>query len=111
MPIILESVIPEGTTSYLTVTFLGEDGTLQSPSVATYRVHDKASQTELVAETPLTITNPVVISLLGGIANRIVNSALGRETRVVTIHGEYGAEDDVNESFEYQVANLRFLTS
>lgn len=100
----------ERSTGYLTVTFLDKDGLPAAPASLSYRIDDLMSGTEIRGETTIGSGASVEI-VLSPSDNLIVNAARPEENRIVTISASYGVDDEINDEYEYQVLNLRFLTS
>lgn len=105
----MESV-NEQTTSYLDVTFRDRDGTPSSPSSATYTVTDAATGTVLRTATAINPIAAQVTITLTPEDNTIVNAAKKAEIRIVTIESTYGASDELNDEFRYELVNLNVVT-
>lgn len=99
--------INEGTTAYLTVTFKDKAGVNAAPTSATYRVDCLTTGTAIRAATALPAGASVELTLTKT-DNRIVTPANVRERRRVTVVGTYGADDQVQEEYDYDVLNLKF---
>lgn len=102
--------VNEGTTAYLSVTFLDKDGAEQEPATVTYRVHEMATGVQIRGDTSVTPGETVEITL--SVAdNAILNQAALYETHVVTVAATYGEGDAVRSQYQYRVRNLRAVTS
>lgn len=98
--------INEGSTGYLTVTFLDKNGLAAAPVSATYRIHDVLSGTEIRAETAITPIAAQVEITLTPADNTLVNEVNSSEPRRVTAVAVYGQADGVKADFVYEVKNL-----
>ena len=98
-------VVKERTTAYLTVTFRDKAGTAVAPAAATYSVYDMTTGTEIRAATAISPAPSVEITL-GATDNAIQNPGNARERRRVTVRATFGADDELNDEFEYYVQNL-----
>ncbi len=101
------SVVNEGSSSTLTITFRDKDGVEFAPSSATYQVNDEKIQAVMLPETALPAGSSVEVEMTPAI-NTIVNDCNPTETRVVTIRATYGSEK-LTEEYKYKVKNLRFI--
>jgi hypothetical protein len=102
--------VNEGSTAYLSVTFLDKAGAAQEPLSVTYRVHEMATGAQIRAETSVTPGATVEIALAPA-DNVVLHQAALYETHVVTVVGTYGASDAVQSQCQYRVRNLRVVTS
>jgi hypothetical protein len=101
------SVVNEGSSSYLTITFYDQNGIAAAPNSATYEVHDADTETVMLAETALPAGASVEVEMTPAV-NTIVNDEKTVETRIVTIQALYGSEA-INEEYRYKLKNLRFV--
>lgn len=102
------TVVNEGTTSYIRVSFTDQDGDDLVPSSITYRVDDLGSGQNLVPATSITPDAGVEIRIPPAI-NSLIAQGASSETRVATIEASYGAHDDVLiDEVRWLVKNLRF---
>lgn len=98
--------INEGTTGYLTINFKDKDGALEAPASATYRIDCLTNSQEIKTDTDITpIASSVEIELTAT-DNAIIDQAKPYEKRLVTVKASYGADDKINEEYEYNVINL-----
>lgn len=102
------ATVNEGTTAYLTVTFKDKAGVNAAPASATYRIDCLTTGAAIKATTPLPVGASVEITLTKT-DNRIVTAANVREQRRVTVVGAYGADDQVQHEYDYDVLNLKFV--
>ncbi len=99
--------VTEGSSAQLTVSFYNSAGAAATPVSASYKVTDKATGQELLAETEITpISSSVAVSLTPA-ANTLINQGLAYETRVVTVVAIYGDDDQFVGEHEYQLNNSR----
>lgn len=98
-------VVNERTTSYLTVDFKDKTGSSAAPATITYSVYCMTNAQVLRADTAITPGTDVEITL-NAADNAIINAASARERRRVTIKATYGANDELNDQYEYYVQNL-----
>lgn len=101
--------VNEGSTAYLTVTFLNKAGTPDAPNAVSYRVDDQSTGAEIKADTSIAAGSSVEIVLPPSV-NAITGSARGAYRRV-TVTGTYGADDAIREEFVYQIRQLRKVGS
>lgn len=102
--------VNEGTTSFLTVTFLNKNGVAETPSSASYSIKTEDG-VAIRAETAIGGLAGTVELTLTSVDNRIVNSLKQNEIHVVTIVGVYGSSSDkVTSEYRYQVNNLMGLS-
>lgn len=104
------TTVKEGSTAYLTVTFLNAEGAEEAPVSATWQIDDVASGTALL---PATTIDPIAASVeltLTPALNAIVNDLLAYEKRRITVKATYGAADKVNRAYTYDVQNLSAVT-
>ncbi len=106
---ILKQDVAEKTTCWITAAFTDRNGDASIPTSLTYRIDDQESGTAIKAETSVTPASSVDIKV-SPTENRILNSANEYETREVTIHAEFGVDDEQNSSMLYRVINLQFLS-
>lgn len=102
------ATVNEGTTAYLTVTFKDKAGVNAAPASATYRLDCLTTGTAIKPPTALPAGASVEVTLTKT-DNRIVTAANVRERRRVTVVGTYGADDQVQQEYDYDVLNLRFV--
>lgn len=101
--------VNEQSTAYLTVTFKDKAGAAVSPASASYRIDDVQSGTAVRADTALTPAAQVEITL-SPTDNTLVDPTKRQEIRRLTVTGVYGASDKVSAKYDYQLANLTFIT-
>ena len=104
----MESV-NEKSTSYVKVDFKDKDGNPSAPLTVDYKVHDEASGTVLRADGSVPAAASVVIAL-DDTDNTILNTEGKHEVRVVTVLATYGANDNLNKAFRYELVNLHVVT-
>lgn len=98
--------VKEGTTSYLTVTFLDKDGAPATPAAATYQVHDVLTGDTIRDTTVITPLASQVEIILTPADNSLLNAANPDELRRVTVAAVYGAADGVKDEYVYRLKNL-----
>jgi hypothetical protein len=98
-------MIPERSTSWLTIELYDKDGKLETPSSVVYSIMDVASKEILVPETNLPSSSVIEVELSPQV-NRIVNPKNKEETRRVTVIAYYGDNDSLTGEFDYIVKNL-----
>lgn len=104
----MANVVMEKSSAYLSVSFRDKAGAESNPASASWKAHDKASGRELQAETALPSGATVEITLPPSI-NTLVDTSKSFEIRVITVEALFGANDGVNQQFEYTVTNLAFV--
>ncbi len=97
--------VDERTTSYLTVAFKDKTGAAALPTAASYRIDCLTSGRVIRASTALAPSSSIEITLTPG-DNTIQVPGNTLETRRVTVHAEYGAGDEINDQYDYDVVNL-----
>jgi hypothetical protein len=97
--------VNEGSTAYLTVTFLDKDGNAEAPTSVTWEVHDVPGGEELQGATAIAAASEIEITLPPAV-NAILDDDKEWEQRRVTVKASYGASDAVNSTFDYRVLNL-----
>lgn len=100
--------VKERTTTYLTATFKDKAGAAQAPATAKYRIDCLTTGVAIRAETALAPAGAVEITLTKD-DTRIVNAQNVREIRRVTVMASYSATDEVNEEYDFDVLNLKYL--
>lgn len=101
--------VNEKSTAWLTVNSFDKDGVAEAPSTMTYRIDDVDSGTEILADTALTPATSVTIQLTPA-DNTLVDAARKQERHRVTVHTEFGVDDEHNEHFTYTVRNLEGIS-
>lgn len=99
--------INEGTTGYLTVNFKDKNDALEAPTSATYRIDCLTNGQEIKTDTPITPIASCVEIELTATDNTLVDQSNLVEKRLVTVSAVYGADDKLNDDYEYQILNLR----
>ncbi len=99
-------LVNQGTTAYLTITFLDKAGVAQAPSSASYRIDCLTSGLEIKDDTSLTPASSVEVTL-SATDNAIKLEANASERRLVTVTATYGTADAAVGEYEYHVKNLR----
>ncbi|MBI2801242.1 MAG: hypothetical protein HYX63_13355 [Gammaproteobacteria bacterium] len=98
-------VVKERTTSYLTVDFKDKGGLPAAPATVLYNVYCMTNAQVLRADTVVAPGTSIEITL-NATDNSIVNATNARERRRVTLKASYGANDELNDQYEYYVQNL-----
>lgn len=99
----MESV-NEGTTAYLSATFLNKAGVAEEPNTVHYRV-DNLDGTEIRDTTEVTAAETVEV-VLEPSDNRIINADGNYETRKVTFFATYADNEQVTGQYKYKVVPL-----
>jgi hypothetical protein len=97
--------VKERTTAYLTVTFKDKNGVAVAPNSASYRIDCLTSGQAVKAPTALAPASSIEITLTPA-DNAIRVATHVRETKRVTVSAIYGASDEVNDQYDYDVVNL-----
>jgi len=98
--------VKEGTSSYLTVTFLDKEGLPAAPASATYQVHDVLTGDTIRDTTAITPPASQVEIILTPADNSLVSLTNPEELRRVTVAAVYGANDGVKDEYVYRLKNL-----
>ena len=99
------SVVNEGSTAYLEISFYDKDNNAATPSTVTYRIDDLNSGAEIRADTSVSPASSVEITLTPD-DNKILDTTSAYEKRLVTIKTTFGTDDGMNEEYTYLVKNL-----
>lgn len=105
----MADLVKENSTAYLTASFKDKDKNLEAPASISYRVDDNLSGNEIRGDTPVTPAAAEVEIVLKPVDTAIVDNTKAKETRVVTVTGTYGVDDQVQDKFVFEVENLRFV--
>lgn len=97
--------VNEGTTAYLTVSFLDKAGAASAPSAVSYRIDCLTSGAQIKDDTSASASASVEITLSAA-DNALQSQARARERRRVTVTGTYGAADAVVDQYDYEIVNL-----
>lgn len=95
----------ERTSAYLTVTFRDKTGAAVSPSSVNYRIDCLTTGAAVRGLTGITPGASVEITLDAD-DNAVQVAANVREIRRVTVSATYGAGDEVNAQYDYEIVNL-----
>ena len=98
--------VNEQSTAYVAVTFYDKDGVTADPNSATYDLVDVISGERL--------KDGVVLSTVSGVGEIIVDktdttlkdATAKEELRRITVHGIYGASDEIHDTYYFQVVAL-----
>jgi hypothetical protein len=101
--------VNERSAARLTVDFLDFADSPSAPTSATYQVFVRDTGLELKAEAALTPAAQVEIDLDSD-STQIIDDAKSREAHTVLVKATYGAKDEVNGSFTFDVVNLKKLS-
>jgi hypothetical protein len=96
----------ERATTFITVTFSDEDGTLVTPDAATYRIDDEASRTNIQAATSIGSLSTSVDLEITSEQNAILRPRKPFEIRTVTVEFDYGAGKHGTGQYRYKLLNL-----
>lgn len=99
------TVINEGDTAYLTVTFKDKTGALAVPVTVTWQCIDLDSGAEMQAETSVSPGSSIEITIPVA-ANAMVDPAKAHETRRVIVKSTYGGSEAKNGQYDYRIRNL-----
>lgn len=102
-------VIPEGTTSYLSVTFKNKSGVATAPSSATWQAIDLDTGTSMKSSTAITPIADTVEVTIPPSVNAIHDESRKMETRRIIVIGVYGADDAVVGTFDYNLRNVEVV--
>ena len=91
------------------VTFKDADGVAVTPSNCRYRVDCVTTQTTIIDWTSVSAASSVDITIPSS-ANDIVNTHNTVETKRVTVQGNHGLTDQMNNWIDYDVVASEFYT-
>ncbi len=100
--------VNEGTTAYLSVSFLDKLGAPVAPSSVAWRIDCLTTGTAVLASTPA--TPGTVVELVITPAHNAILGSRPFERRRVTVEAGYGAGDGIKSQFDYLVRNLSAIT-
>lgn len=99
------TIIKEGDTAYLTVTFRDKTGVLAVPTTVTWDCIDLDSGQQMQAPTSVAPGSSVEITIPTAV-NAMVDSTKTHETRRVTVKSTYGGAEAKNGQYDYRIQNL-----
>ena len=102
-------VINEGSSGDLTASFFDSAGQTDVPTTVTVQIQCLTNNEEIRAEQSVTPASSILITLTPT-ENRIINQANQKERRRVTVKTTYGANDALNDHYDYLVHNLSQVT-
>ena len=91
--------VNEGSTAWLTVTFLDKNKEPEAPTTIFYRIDCLTTATAIKAETPVTPAASSVEIELTVMDNRIVKQSNKYEKRLVTVSCTYGVDEAMPEEY------------
>jgi hypothetical protein len=101
-------VIQEGSAWGLTYAYTDKDGAPETPTVATFEIHDEASGV-LMDSGSLTLASTVDITLTTS-ANTLNDSAKTQETRVLTVTNTYASSEDKQYiTYRWVIKRTKFI--
>lgn len=98
--------VNENSTAYISVTFYDKDEIAAQPSSATYDLVDENTGDVLRDNVTLSPTGGIVEITLTKADNVIIDATRTFEHRRLTVHGVYGADDEIHSEYVYEVENL-----
>jgi hypothetical protein len=104
----MPDTVNEKSSSYITASFLDRTGAVAQPDAAKYKLHDTLSGCQIRGATSVCPTLGVVTITFNAGDNTMINSALEKETRQVTLSGSYGSNEELHGEFFYDVFNLDY---
>lgn len=104
------SVLDEKTTGYLTAEFKDKNDDDAVPTSISYRIDCLTTGTAIKGATPVTPPAASVEIVLSSDDNRIITDTNKYERRIVTVTAIYGASDQINKEYKYDVKNLKAVT-
>ena len=101
--------INEGSSGDLTASFYNSAGQPDVPTTVTVQIQCLTNNQEIRAEQAVSPASSILIPITRT-ENRIINQANQIERRRVTVRTTYGAEDGLNDQYDYVVRNLSQVT-
>ena len=98
-------IVDEGTAVYLEFKLKDKAGALAVPTNLSYSVTCLTTGNVVRSSTPITAVSEGEI-MLDSDDTAIQNDANAMETKVVTLQALYGAKDQLNKEYQFQVRNL-----
>lgn len=100
------ATIIDGSTSFVTITFYGADGTTPvTPLSATWEVIDKTSKTVVKSATSIVPISSTITVTIPSSVNTLLNQYVLQEHRRLIIRAVYGADDEYVEYHDYLLKN------
>jgi hypothetical protein len=97
--------VNERSSAYITVNFLDKTGAPAVPSTVTYST--KCRSTGTAIKTDVTVTPAASVQItLDALDSAIQDSSNNTEIKVLTVKASYGANDECNAEYVWQVKNL-----
>lgn len=96
----------ERSTVVLTATFTDDDGVAVTPDVATYRIDDEASRTNIQPATSIGPLSSSVALVITDEQNAIIRPRSKFEIRTVTVEWDYDTDKHGTAQYRYKVLNL-----
>jgi len=101
-------IVNEGTSFEVQADFTDASGAPVTPTTVEYRVDDIFTGKEIRTWTSLTPAESVTVPIAPE-DTAILNDDRAEEQRTVTIKAPYGASEQITESIDFAIKNLRFL--
>lgn len=99
-------VVNERSSRTVTVSFFDDDNDPVTPTAATYRIDDPASDTAILPATSISPLGESVDIKITSHQNRIIKPRNAYEKRVVTVEFDYGVDGHGTNQYEYRLKNL-----
>lgn len=99
--------VKEKTTCWITVGFFDKENNPAAPASITYWLHDNEGN-QLATASPAAAAS-VEIEIDSSL-NAMQDRSLVREKRILSVKGTYGANDEVNDDYKYNIVNLKHIT-
>jgi len=100
-------VVNERAYCLIVASFLDEDDVAVTPTSVTYRLDDVRSGLTIIAATTVNPGDTYLNISVTSAQNRIIDSNLNFERRVLTVEFDYGASKHGTSEYEYSVKNLQ----
>lgn len=98
--------INERTTGYVQTSLYNAQDQLEAPVSLTYRIDCLTTGEAIKADTALPVSSVVSVTLSPE-DTRIINQRNTQEKRRITFRAGYGASDELNDTVDFIVKNLR----
>jgi hypothetical protein len=80
------------------------------PDTVRYRLHNPSTDEELVGWVSVEPTEDTMLITIPSTANRMLNTSLAYEPRILTVQSDHDTDDQLSEELEYRIRNLSGFT-
>lgn len=99
--------VNEKSTCWITIAFKDKDGNAATPSAIHYRIDDAQTGTNIIPETQVGGVASLELEVAAS-KNAIINDRRSLERHRLTVRAVFGADDEHNAQYEFDIVNLQF---